>query len=392
MVKKLSADAVRRHRSKRLFLDETCTDIVKLADNNGGLHATSFQTPYFSLIARGITSPFQKLNQIQLKERKIVRLRAMRGMLFLLPAKRLPSLLSVFRPKPRIIKNYYQYWKVDPEKIVRPKKRVMDALSENPRTQKDLRSLLGDIAAHRLLGKRSDRATLLSFLLYVLQLEGHVISEKIVSQNTVRNVSRFVQIKAIYPDLPKSPPDEQCMNDVIRWYIDKQGPADLGDLAWWTGISKIQLKKIFPIDNLVEVSVGSNDRQMFVTPTLYEKIGDAPEPKQENKISLLPYEDPYLNGHKSRALLLHGVPEATVFSRGEARPTICVDGRVVGLWRFVEHGEELRIGVELFDKDLVDLDQLNKEKEKIIAFAETHFKKNLDKYAKGIFTGTEPYA
>jgi hypothetical protein len=131
---------------------------------------------------------------------------------------------------------------------------------------------------------------------------------------------------------------------------------------------------------------------MFVTPNLYEQIGDGPEPGESGKVCLLPYEDPYLKGHKSRALLLHGVPEATVFERGEARPTICVDGRVVGLWRFVEHGEELRIGVELFDKDAVDMEQLNVAKEKIISFAETHFKKNLDKYAKGIFTGTEPYA
>ncbi len=222
-------------------------------------------------------------------------------------------------------------------------------------------------------------------------MEGIVISEKVVSQNRVKNRTRYVRVAATYHNLHKPPAEEKCIEDLIHWYFDTQGPADLDDLSWWSGIGKITLKKIIGNVKLTEVEVGENQRKMLVTPRLYRRIAES-SAKPVKRLRLLPYEDPYLKCHKDKSLVLSGVPAATVYERGEARPTILSDGRVVGLWRFVEHSDELLVGVEIFDKDAVDMDILNKEKEKVIAFARTHFKKNMDNYSKGIFTGTEPYA
>lgn len=391
MIKKLSADSVRRHRAKRLGLDGIKKDIVELADGNGGFHAISFLSPYLSLIARRVNNPFHTLNNAQLRDRKLIRIRAMRGTLFILPSERIPMMLGAFRTKPRIINAFYAQWEIEPGSINQLKKRVLDALRESPLSQKDLRISLADIYERRLEGNRKEKTTMLNFILQLLQMEGMVISEKIVSHNTVKNATRFVRVAATYHNLKKPPPEEKCFEDLIHWYFDTQGPADFDDLAWWSGIGKLALKKVIDKVELKEVEVGENNRKMLITPNLYKRIVESSE-KSTDKLRLLPYEDPYLKSHKERSLILSGVPDATVFQRGEARPTILFDGRVVGLWRFVEHGEELRVGVEIFDKAVVDLDALSIEKEKVIAFASAHFKKTIDNYSKGIFTGTEPYS
>lgn len=391
MTKKLSADLVRRHRAARLGLSEKIKDIIQLADANAGLLSTSFLTPYLSLIARGIKSPFNLLNKIQLQERELVRFRAMRGTLFILPKARIRMLSSAFSAKPRIINKYFSYWNLKPEQVAGAKKRVTDILTRKSLTQSELRSLLSDLQDQRITGGRSERGTVLGFLLHLLQLEGQIISEKVVVQNTVRNTNRYLSIDKACPYLQNSTPSKDSLDELIEWYFETQGPADLDDLAWWSGFNKVFLIKPMEKINLVEVEIGTNGRKNFCTPKLLKEITNSDD-KPIKGVKLLPYEDPYLKGHKNRAFILSGVPEAAVYERGEARPTICVDGKVVGLWRFVEHGEDIRIGVELFDSSDIDTKELNAAKEEVIKFTTTHFRNNLDKFAKGIFTGTEPYA
>lgn len=392
MATRLRAIQVRRYRARRLGLNGDIKDLLSITDANGGLHATSFMTPYISLIARNIRSPFHMLNNTQLQERKLVRVRAMRGTLFILPAFRLPMLLGAYRAKPRIINKLFDQWKVDPETIAQAKGRVMDALSKRPSTQKELRGYLGDLADRRLFGQRSERSTMLNFLLHLLQLEGLIISEKVVVQNTVKSISRYARVAFLYPDLPPSPSVEDCLKELIAWFFNTQGPADVDDLAWWTGMSKIMLKKVLGDQDLMEIEIEESNRRLLLPPENFETLAATPDEPLPG-VRLLPYEDPYLKGHKNRSLILSGVPEAAVFERGgDARPTICVDGRIVGLWRLVEKGDDLHIGVEIFDQAAVDPDQLKKAREQVIEFVMAHFPKNVDNVAKGILTGTEPYA
>ena len=391
MKKKLSANCVRRHRAKQLGLNGQTQDLLQIVDSNGGLHGTSFLTPYLSLIARGINKPFQLLNTVQLKERKLVRVRAMRGALFILPATRLPMILGAFKTRPRVTRKFFEQWGVDANSIGSDRSRLLKALSDRPHTLKELRDYLNDLAMQPLSGNRSERSTMLNFLLAMLQLEGLIISEKTVVENKVNTMHRYARVSTLYPDLPPSPDDQQCLVELIQWFFKTQGPANVDDLAWWSGLNKIPLKKTVATMDLMEVEVGENDRPMLVVPDQYDQIASIPD-KPLPGVRLLPYEDPYLKGHKDRGLLLSGVPDPAIFSSGEARPSICTDGRVVGLWRFVEKGDDVHIGVEIFDKAAVDMDELNEAKEKAIKFVMAHFPKNLDNYAKGIMTGVEPYA
>lgn len=391
MTIKLSADLVRRHRAIRLGLSGTNTNIIHLADANAGLHSTSFLTPYLSLIARGIKSPFNSLNKIQLQDRELVRFRAMRSTLFILPKIRIPMLRNTFSAKPRIVNKYFSYWNLTPAQIAKSKKRILDILTRKSLTQMELRSILNDLQEKRITGGRSERGTMLGFLLHLLQLEGQIVSEKVVVQNTVRNTNRYLSVDRACPNLPKANPTKNGMDELIDWYFETQGPADLDDLAWWSGFNKVLIKKSFEKANLIEVEIGTPGRISYCTPSLLKTLTESDCQPLEG-IKLLPYEDPYLKGHKNRGFILSGVPEAAVYERGEARPTICVDGKVVGLWRFVEYGDNIRIGVELFDRANIDMEQLNVAKNEAIKFTTTHFRNNLDKFAKGIFTGTEPYA
>ena len=391
MTKTFTVDRVRRYRAKKLGLLGNGKSLIEIADNNCGLHATSFLSPYLSLLARGISSPFNLLNTAQLTDRKLVRIRAMRGTSFIVPSMRLPMLLGAYKAKPRDIKKHFDHWQVDPDSIAQVKNRVLDSLHDQPKTLKELKSCLPDLAEKRVVGQRAERSTLLGFLLELLQKEGQIFSEKVIAQNMVKNMNRFASIGALYSTAEPAPAEERCLYDLIHWYFETQGPADFDDLSCWAGINKITLRKTLSELNLVEVSVGTNGRNLLLLPETLEEIASFSD-ELFSTVYLLPYEDSYLKAHKDHGILLSGVPEAAVYERGEARPTICVDGRIVGMWRFVQHTNELRIGVEIFDSAAVDPELLNAAKNQVINFAMAYFPKNIDNFAKGIFTGTEPYA
>lgn len=391
MTFKVSADSVRRLRALKLGLGNGKNNLIDLIDSNGGLHTNSITSPYLSLAARNAISPFAGLNKAQLRERKLVRIKAMRSEYFIVPTFRLPMMLSAFKARYRAIKEFYGYWKVNLEDTPKDRQRLLNVLSNSAHTLKELRTIFPDLAEKLLIGKKSERSNMLNFLVNLLQMEGVVISEKVMEGNKIKNFFRFYTISNVFPELKALSDQDESLKKLVTWYFENHSPADIDDLAWWTGMNKITVKKAYAAQDLVEVEVGTNFRKLYTLPSVIEQLKNVDD-KPLTGVWLLPFEDPFLKAHKDRSLQLSGVPDAAVFRNGQARPSICVDGRVVGLWRFIEHGDEFQIGVEIFDKDAVDLEQLRIIKESTIKFAMNHFPRNIDNAAKGIMTGCEPYA
>lgn len=155
---------------------------------------------------------------------------------------------------------------------------------------------------------------------------------------------------------------EEATLRLFELYILSNGPATAGDASWWSGLSKGMTQKV--LDQLMEkgqvvhVSVETFHQNFFVAKK------DLSNPLRDidcNWIRLLGHEDTSLKAYyESRSRYI----EASMYDRlfnsiGEARPSICQNGRIVGTWFW--NNNELQIEVQLFPTARVDKDLLEEE-------------------------------
>jgi hypothetical protein len=112
--------------------------------------------------------------------------------------------------------------------------------------------------------------------------------------------------------LPPAPhlEGEAALREMARRYFQSHGPATAEDFAWWAGLTR------------KEVAVAKDG-----LPTT-----DA-RPARGRQAALLPAWDEYLVAYKDRSAAMGHLPPARLPGpMATGRPTIVIDGRVVGSW------------------------------------------------------------
>jgi hypothetical protein len=147
---------------------------------------------------------------------------------------------------------------------------------------------------------------------------------------------------------PPALPKDAALTELARRYLDAYGPATPADLASWSGLPMPQVKAAWSsiADELLEVEVDGRSAWMLQSRAdwLEEK------PPSEPIVRLLPAYDTYLLGYESRDLIL--APE---FARrvhpggGLIRPTLVVDGRILGTWKLNKRRDHQKVFVEPFE-------------------------------------------
>jgi Winged helix DNA-binding domain len=134
---------------------------------------------------------------------------------------------------------------------------------------------------------------------------------------------------------------ETALAELARMYLRAFAPASERDFAKWAGLPlgqcRIGLERIAP--ELVEL-----DASLIVLRCTKLRAPRAP------LVRLLPAFDTYLLGYESRAHAVDAAGERRILPGGGVlRPTICVDGRLVGLWSSKRSGDRLAIDLEPFE-------------------------------------------
>lgn len=120
--------------------------------------------------------------------------------------------------------------------------------------------------------------------------------------------------------------------DLARRYLHAFGPATLVDLTWWAGWAgrpaKVTLTEIGAVEVELEEGIG------YLLPDDLD-----PVPTPEPWAALLPGLDSSVMGWKERRWLL-GEHQPVLFDRnGNAGPTVCWNGHLVGAWAQRRDGE-----------------------------------------------------
>jgi hypothetical protein len=132
-----------------------------------------------------------------------------------------------------------------------------------------------------------------------------------------------------------TPPEEPgaALRRIARSYFASRGPATPDDLAWWLGLPKrpvraavAELRGEEP-DAVVEVVV--DGKAMLVGPTDHSGVA------KPAGVVLVPGFDEIVLGYQDRTLVADAEVMRIVvpFTNGVFRPSVLLDGRLVGTWR-----------------------------------------------------------
>jgi Winged helix DNA-binding domain len=129
----------------------------------------------------------------------------------------------------------------------------------------------------------------------------------------------FVLIDDWLPRAPAGPAGDDALAELARRYFSAYSPATAHDFAVWAALPHAQAVRLIR-DELTPVDI--DGRPGF-------RLGEV---DPQRGVRLLPAFDNYVLGYKDRAAILDPALHGHVYQGGMIRPTILVDGEVVGTW------------------------------------------------------------
>lgn len=120
---------------------------------------------------------------------------------------------------------------------------------------------------------------------------------------------------------------DEALRCLATKYFLSHGPASLKDFAWWSGLTMAEARQAltYALPGLESVVV--SDTTYYLAPGL--------EPAEGPSAYLLPGFDEYSLGYTDRSAILAAehAPKTVPGGNGMFKPTIVLDGQVVGTWQ-----------------------------------------------------------
>jgi hypothetical protein len=335
-VTQLDARSVVADKLERQHLrdDALATDLVRVATDLVGLHATGAPNPYLQLLVRLLGFERSMLERELYERRSLARARCMRGTLFVLPLEILPIAWAATRAtvldastaylaSQGLTTTSYEQWA----------ERIEALLSGHALSATQVRSALqagSGVPVPAVLNQMCD--------------EGRLLRDRPVAgwrdpRNTYRRFSEAL------PDVQLDRCDAaEATTQLVERYIARYGPVTLKDIAWWTGLGVGRCRTALAEldDRVVRVRVhGWDGNHVIVRADLDRMLHAAAPPRTQ--LSLLASLDPYTMGCHQRAWMVDAERRHLAYDRaGNATSVVLIDGRVAGIWDVLAQRREAR--------------------------------------------------
>jgi hypothetical protein len=134
---------------------------------------------------------------------------------------------------------------------------------------------------------------------------------------------------------------DEALTALVERYYASHGPATVADFVWWSGLPAAHARQaLATASTLARVTAHDAD--------LWAARGGRPSPMR-GIAYLLPPFDEYLLGYKDRSMALDPAYAKRVNAGGGMpKPTVVLDGEVVGIWSSVTQGGKQVVTHELF--------------------------------------------
>jgi hypothetical protein len=128
---------------------------------------------------------------------------------------------------------------------------------------------------------------------------------------------------------PRRPERDEALGELATRYVRSHGPATVADLARWCGLTMADIRRGLAIGGGALTTSAVDDVTYHLAPEALEaaRVADG--------VHLLPGFDEYLLGYRDRSAALAPEHADAIVpgANGMFKPTIVVDGEVVGTWR-----------------------------------------------------------
>ncbi len=170
--------------------------------------------------------------------------------------------------------------------------------------------------------------------------------------------NKYAKFTNYFPEMKLTDENEtQAIQILVEKYIRRFGPATENDLAWWTGLTKTEIRRGLSViePDLSKIKISSIQGVFIIFRSDLDSLANL---KLFDKpiLSLLPRLDPYPMGYKERERYLNSENYNKIFDRsGNATSAIFSDGVAVGVWD-IEEKPKPKIKYHLFnslEKDLI---------------------------------------
>lgn len=174
---------------------------------------------------------------------------------------------------------------------------------------------------------------------------GHRIIQKLCDMGVLVRASAkgwkgndfsFAVLKSWLPEMSLKPDNpETARTETIRKYLRAYGPANIEDVAWWTGLPIVQCQR--SIAHLRREAVRFHvetyrDDMIGLKETVENLRKRSPG---EEEIQLLPPWDPYTLGWRCRRRIAEKDIMPFIYdAHGNATSVIVDGGRIIGIWQF----------------------------------------------------------
>jgi len=348
---------------KQSLLDEKPRDFYQVIKEQLGLHSTDYWTPYLSVWSRIGDYDAEKMFKSIDNGMQLVRTHAFRTTIHLIHIDNLSVILSATGPA---LFNAYRndrYRKMDQlsdRQIEEMMNQVKKALKDGPLQTSELKRIVPEVGEHV-------RSALL-----MLMARGEVVRAK--AKHARSNLTSYALLDRWVKGFKLEIVEEQeAISRVIQSHLERFGPASVNDIAWWLKQTKTTVKNVLAeLDaDVVKIETGGTERFMWREDL---EVATSLEAPSEDLVWLLPYEDHFLKAFIDRTMFIDEdiqdrlfpadrrmfwpsnpdaevkMPSKGIRTIGEVRPSIWLNGRVVGRWEIDDDGDLKRVVTSLYIK------------------------------------------
>jgi len=337
----LSKINVFNHSQHHLISGYEAGNITTIADSLLGLHSARLPTPYVIIQPRMLDARTDQLYDEWYEHGNLMKLRCVR--------KTRHSASNVVAPilhqatlslRLADIKSFYSTHRISPRRVESVKELILSVLKDGPQPISEIlkshRIFLRDIVLFKKVIKDLWEC---GTLCYVNR-----------SQDWAKEDRCYGLTAQLYPQFNLSSIDEaSAQEQLVYYYISAYGPVTINDIWWWSGIGKSAIQRsLVKLENsLIKVYLEGCIDVCYMTHEKYLEylVFDS---NGISWVALLAYEDSSLKGYfQTRFRYVDARWYHQTFNQiGEVRPTIIVNGRVAGVWRWDKQAE--RVATEFF--------------------------------------------
>jgi winged helix DNA-binding protein len=259
------------------------------------------------------------LEEAVLRTRSLVRLRAMRGSVYLIPRELVPHALALTPLPP--VEHYARLAGIPPLEVEPLTERIERILEKKALPAAGIREGLG---------KRAPTGDGLSAILGRMGREARIVRAGVRGglQGHTYEYARM----ADWIDLPKERLSlAEALPPLARAWLLANGPASVADLAGWAGVEQRDAAAALASIGAREVAVEGIEETLLATEEVLEDLAGSPADDEE--VHLVPCGDSYSMAHSDRSRYLDGARAPLVIDgMGNVTHLVLRRGRVAGIW------------------------------------------------------------